>query len=217
MESKNLPTEKAWTKSAVGKQGVDKSISKLKNSSRACWRWFDEKVEKMEQPKPRPAMAYGEEGKCRSKNRALPLLISLNRLLKEIIDKETPSTLPIISREVAILDAQSEITPPPHTFWGRIADRTRQIFDPNLRDIRANQKFAAMSAETDETPADRKAAAQGEAMMKKAERDENVDEDAKAIKSSRAADVFTKIDDARKIVDKVISNRMYKKRAKVRH
>lgn len=94
----------------------------------------------------------------------------------------------------------------PKGFWGKL-----KSFVTMSRDERAYQKFGQMSADTDETPADRRAAAQGEAMMKKVEKSESVDRDVQTIKSP-ARDAFIKIDDApSKFIDKIISSRMYKK------
>ncbi len=107
----------------------------------------------------------------------------------------------------AKLTDKAEHTEQRSGFWNKL-----KSFVTMSRDERAYQKFGQMSAETNETPADRRAAAKGEAMMKKAEKDEGVDKDVKAIKSSRTRDIFMKIDDAPgKMVDKVISDRMYKK------
>lgn len=106
----------------------------------------------------------------------------------------------------AKLADRTEHTEEPKGFWGKL-----KSFVTMSRDERAYQKFGQMSAETDETPTDRRAAAKGEAMMKNVEKSESVDEDVKAIKSP-ARDAFIKIDDAPgKFVDKIISDRMYKK------
>lgn len=111
-----------------------------------------------------PTIAYGEQGDMPFQERRA----NASKPAVPAVKTEGPALrLPPISKEATILDVESEITPPPHTFWGKIADRTRQIFDSNLRDIRANQKFATMSADTDETSADKRAAAQGEKMMKR--------------------------------------------------
>lgn len=119
--------------------------------------------------------------------------------------------MPPADMEAAKLEATSAITPPPFSFWGKVADRMKWLVNKEHRDIRAEQKFAAMSADTDETPTDRRAAAKGEVMMRKVEKSESVDADVRAIKSP-VRDAFIKIDDAPgKFVDKVISDRMYKK------
>lgn len=128
-----------------------------------------------------PTMAYGEKDN-------VPFQEPRATVSKPAVKvKEALPHLPPMNKETAILDAQSEITPPPHTFWGKIADRARQIFDPHLRDIRANQKFASMSADTDETSADRKAAQKGAEMMQKLEEREDKEQKRRAIDQDEVA------------------------------
>lgn len=73
------------------------------------------------------------------------------------------------------IEELSETTPPPIDFWGRLLDKTKQMFDPNLRDIRENQRLSAKAAGNIPESLDEKltkwtekrAEKKGEAMMKK--------------------------------------------------
>lgn len=89
------------------------------------------------------AVVYGDKNQMPFKKEGLTKAedVATTAEILEIEDEVVPPA----DIRGAQLNAQAEVAPPPHTFWGKMLDKSKQIFNPELRDIRANQKFAAMS------------------------------------------------------------------------
>lgn len=90
--------------------------------------------------------------------------VLINDTPSSLPQSKTGTSIPPTDIKLAALAARTDATPKPAGLWGKF----KSLFTTS-RDERASAKFSEMQADTDETPADRRAAIQGEKMMEKAE------------------------------------------------